>query len=72
MLIMWTVYDHPRDFPNNFVARRWLITAAGPKATDDVVVMAKLDSFRAAMQRCGRVCLPRRPNDDPVILEVWL
>lgn len=22
-ITLWTVYDHPRDYPNNFVARRF-------------------------------------------------
>jgi hypothetical protein len=25
-LAMWTIYDHPKDFPEHFVARKWLIT----------------------------------------------
>jgi hypothetical protein len=71
-LSIWVIYDHPRDYPHAFVARRHI--AYGPNAgpTDDVVVNEKLLVVRKAMQRRFLTCMPRFPDDDPMILETWL
>jgi len=71
-LTMWTVYDHPRDFPNHFVARCFQIKADAAVATKSVVTADKIETIRSVMQRMGKVCLQRDPNDDPKIVEVWL
>lgn len=68
LLNIWTVYDHPKDFPNSFVARRFEMD----KITDDVIEAATLDALREKFANCGLVCLTRHPNDDPCILETWL
>jgi len=68
---MWTVYDHPEDFPHSFVARRWEISAKGCRPTQNFIVGPSLESVRA--------CLPpdlapvaRSELDDPCIVETWL
>jgi hypothetical protein len=73
-LFQWTVYVRPKDYPDKFVARRWVI-AGGESCvfwpTTEVIVAETLDQVRAALPR-GLYCLPRFLNDDPAILEVWL
>jgi hypothetical protein len=71
MLDMYVVYDHPRDFPNHFVVRHWLVDADGGKPTDRCVIGRTLDEVRSAIPAyCVR--LERNPGDDPVIIESWL
>lgn len=71
-LDMWTVYDHPRDFPELFVARRWTITAGGVERTDDVKGAHTLQTLQDELVDMGLTCVPRFVGDDPVIVEVWL
>jgi hypothetical protein len=72
ILSMWTVYDHPKDFPDNFIARRSEIGSGEPLPvmTADVVT-GNLDLIRKSMEMCGLYCLSRDPSDDPVIVETW-
>jgi hypothetical protein len=70
-LHMWTVYDHPRDYPDKYVARRSEIGAASVKMTNDMFVADTVDELRTLLPP-GLVCLSRDPNDDPCIVEVWL
>lgn len=69
---MWTVYDHPKDFPTMFVARKFRITMSGAYPTPEIMTHKKLDAIRAWMQAQHLSCLPRQPNDDAKIVEVWL
>jgi hypothetical protein len=72
ILAMWAVYASPRDYPGQFVARKFLITRAlGPAVTDDMFVAESLDEVRALLPT-GLYCLPRQKHDDPVIVETWL
>jgi hypothetical protein len=71
-MVMWVVYDHPADFPNTFVARRFLISAAGSVPCDDVIVSPDLDGIRMVLAAEGLTMLGRDPGDDPVIMETWL
>jgi hypothetical protein len=71
VLDMWTLYDHPRDFPNSYVARRFVIGNAS-EATGDLIVAPKAEDIRGILYQAGRVRLERHPGDDPVIMEVWL
>jgi hypothetical protein len=66
---IWVVYDHPRDFPSNYVARLWL----NDKPTDNMMVSPDLDKLRREIWKRGAsVKLMPAPGDDPVILETWL
>lgn len=64
---MFVVYDHPLDHPEHVVMRMWL--------TDRPTLAAwtydELDEARQAVPR-GLVRLPRAPEDDAKIVEVWL
>lgn len=71
-LVMWTVYDHPTDFPNDYVARKWELDHTGVRATDEVILHRRLAAVRMQMRVRGLTCLPRLPMDEPKIVEVWL
>lgn len=73
VLRMWTVYDHPKDFPDYFVARLYEVDGSGVRATESVIQAKNLDTLRE-MLLCDMhlTCLPRFANDDPAIVEVWL
>lgn len=71
MLDMYVVYERPRDFPNSFVVRHWIIDGKGGKPTDWLVVGKTLDQVRQAIPGyCVR--LERSPEDEPQIVESWL
>jgi hypothetical protein len=69
-LHMWSVYDHPKDQPNHFVARLWLIGDGKLIPTNDMFIADTLEEVRSLLPP-GLVCVPRDPGDDPVILETW-
>jgi hypothetical protein len=69
MINIWTVYDHPSDYPDYYVARMF----RGETPTDNMVMAADLDTVRDVMARDFHlVCLTRHPDDDPKIIETWL
>ena len=69
----WVVYGpNTRDFPGQYVVRRAQI-AAGVIFNDvrPTAVVPTLEEARA-MVPIDAFCIPRHPEDDPVIVEVWL
>lgn len=71
-LDIWTVYDHPSDYPNSFVARKHTMTQG---ATSDLIIASTLEEVREMIQAvCPYVLslIPRAEADDPVIVECWL
>ena len=72
VLSLWTVYDHPSDYPNNFVARRFTADSEGAHATENVMVGPSLSGLRMVMRMSGLTCIHRSPGDDANILETWL
>jgi hypothetical protein len=69
---MWTVYDHPKDFPNEFIARRFEVDGKGARATADILTSSSLDLLRSELVHRGLTVINRLPADDPKIVEVWL
>lgn len=67
-LVIWTVYDHPTDFPDEYVARKFI----GAEATVEVMVCAALEPIRIELANRGFVCLQRADGDDAKIIETWL
>ena len=72
-LAMWTVY---RDMPGaQFVARKWVIErekGAEAKQTDESLRFGTLHEVRQTMRAMHLLCIPRQPEDDPMIVETWL
>jgi hypothetical protein len=70
-LLIWTIYQHPRDFPDWFVARPYVIRpkTSGPMPMH--LMAHTLDCLRLMLPN-GLTRLDRQPADDPVILETWV
>jgi hypothetical protein len=73
-LTMWTVYKHPSDYPDKYVARQFIVVGGvGPKATHSIMVAEDLEALRDVLAfEMHLVCLMRNEEDDPVIVETWL
>lgn len=71
-LVMWTIYDHPSDYPSGYIARMFEVTAAGPRPTFNVITSPSLESLRRKFEEKGLIRTPRDEMDDPVVLETWL
>lgn len=66
-LHIWVVYRHPKDFPDKFVARRFILD----KPTQEIKTAESLDEIRN-MLPLGLICFERHPTDDAVIVETWI
>ena len=73
MFAMWVVYDHPTDYPDKFVARRFDVDRDEPKPSASIIITDDLDKLRDMLQlELGLVKLMRSERDDPKIVETWL
>lgn len=78
-LVLYVVFDHPLDFPNNFVVRQQIVrrdpnAAPGeppPVIMGDVWIGPTLEMVRALIPP-DKVRMDRSPGDDPKICEVWI
>lgn len=64
---IWTIYDHPIDYPDHWVARLWM----NDQPTEEIRLADSLEELRNRLPP-GLVCLSRHQADDPKIVEVWL
>lgn len=67
-LPMWTIYDHPSDYPRHYVVRATIVGRSVP--SERVQLADTLEEARALVPD-GLFCLARSPGDDPVIVETW-
>lgn len=70
--VMWTIYDHPRDYPEGYIARRWDVEASRVLATDIVLRSDSLELLREQMEDMELFCIPRSESDEPQVLETWI
>lgn len=70
----WTIYRYPRDYPEHYVLRRWVILSSGGEPIPDAAPAALGTDLLTVRGRVppGLVCLGREPGDDPVIVETWV
>lgn len=68
---MFTITDHPADFPDFYVARLSL-TLPRPAVLDVAIMDESLERLRVTMEALGLTRLERSPQDDPVVVETWL
>lgn len=71
-MIMWVLYDHPSDFPDDIVARKFAIAAGEVTATDETKTFASTDEAQTFFSEFGFVAIPRQDDDDPVIIASWV
>lgn len=71
-MTQWVIYDHPLDYPDHYVVRRWKVLENGELVPDQDCFLAKtLEDARSLVPR-GFWWFGRCTNDDPAILEVWI
>jgi len=70
-LAMYTIYDRPKDYPAEFVARRFDI-GAGTALPGPVVARGKTLAEVRAQLPPGLYNLGRNPEDEPQIVESWV
>lgn len=66
-LPIWTVYAHPLDYPDDYVARLWL----NADRTDTMLTAPTLAGLQALLPP-GLYRMARQEQDDPVIVEIWM
>lgn len=72
LLSIWTVFDHPADYPDSFVARRFEVHSGGVTfATPEAVFATSLEAVRAKLPP-GLYRMPRQHDDEPQIVESWI
>ncbi len=71
-LAVWTVYDHPSDYPDRYVARCFERDADGVRPTGNVLLSTSLDMIRSSLRNVGLTRMARQPDDDPNIIETWM
>lgn len=71
-LAIWTVYAGPLDYPDHFVARKFLVGCHNQAiATNDMFVADTIEEVRALLPP-GLTRMARTPSDDVRIVESWL
>lgn len=72
-LLLYTIYDSPKDYPGKFVITKWKVAYGVTIADPDYkFVVDDLATCREEMRRLGLYRLGREPGDDPVIVETWV
>jgi hypothetical protein len=71
ILSMWTIFDHPRDYPDKIVVRRFEIGPGWSRPAEVWALTDTLEEARATIPE-GRTIIPRDPADDYNIIESWL
>lgn len=64
---MFTIYDHPADFPDRYVMRMF----DADRPTPYVALADTLEQARNLRPDGADLCVPRAAQDDPVIVETW-
>jgi hypothetical protein len=70
LVAIWTVYERPKDYPQGYVARRFVIKANLPISTEETMFGLTPDDVRAQLPK-GLIRIERDPEDEPQIVETW-
>jgi hypothetical protein len=68
---MWTIYDHPKDFPELFVVRPFIIDGGNVRPMTLCITGETLEEVRRYLIPYQLTCIPRQEGDDPCIVETW-
>ena len=71
-LIIWMIYNCPKDYSEGFIARAYEVTKYGARATAFVITAPSLEAIQASFKQAQMSCLLRQPRDDSKIVENWL
>jgi hypothetical protein len=71
---MWRLYKHPKDYPGEYVARKFLITEEFYGPSNETISSRSLRDVRSVLRSLyrGLIQLKRLPDDEPEIVELWL
>lgn len=70
---MYVLYDHPKDCPDHYIARRWEIFGHRITATMVSITEDNLETLREDIRKKGFTTkIPRSESDDPVIIESYI
>lgn len=75
LLVQVVVYRKPRDYPNHFVVREWLVRRDRPEP-EPALEVALFETLQLAQDYVEArwpdlVCIDRMPGDDPAIAVVY-
>ena len=68
----WTIYEHPKDYPEHFVVREFTLSLEGPVPSKDVHLFPSLGAAREPLLKSHFYRLGRMPADEPQIVETWI
>lgn len=75
-LFMYCLYEKPKDYPNHYVLKKSFCVrgkiVAWLSYPTDIVLETDFDTIHARMRRNGFVWLVRKPEDDPIIMGVYV
>lgn len=77
-LRLYVVYDHPRDYPDHYVVRCWVLIqlprfgAVSVRHPQYLFLSTDLQPIRSMLFHSGLKCLTRSEGDESVIVESWL
>lgn len=72
-LSIFTIYDHPSDYPDSFVVREFLITKDNVTIIDSLYMKAStLKEIHDEFDKTMYVFIGRSDNDDEKIIGVYL
>lgn len=73
-LLIYVIYDHPSDFPNEWVCRIQKVKDGAVVFSPALYCRSKhsIEDIREQLQLLHLVRIPRDASDDPCIAESWL
>ena len=75
ILEVYTIYDHPTDYPQDIVVKKWMVFKNIPEPVQDEKFRAlfqELDNARDFLKAMNLTCIPRSAEDDFKIVESWI
>jgi|WetSurMetagenome_2_1015567.scaffolds.fasta_scaffold358973_2 hypothetical protein len=72
-LEMWTLYYSPKDYPGEFVVRKWIVNGSNETEAREITAREK-SKYEAQMNGIPHwaVCIGRYPEDDNCIVGTWV
>lgn len=78
ILEMFTLYEKPRDFPNDYILRKWEVYSGQEPRPCHIVSKFEADGRDSAIDYVNRlfanhkILLPRSESDDPIVVGTWM
>ena len=69
---LFVIFEHPDDFPRNYVIRRQATPGGMIVITDEIGICDTLEEARSLLPLQADSCIGRQPGDVPSLLEVWI